>query len=144
MRIELGCGRHKKEGFDVYIDRVDFGFNEVCDFEKNKLPFEDNSINFIWCNHVLEHMRDAQNILNECWRVLKPGGIFEVKVPYGLWPGASKPVHHQCITECWFDWLTRVDLWEWYQYRPWNIEKMNISYGDRGPYEIKVILTPRK
>jgi len=95
---------------------------------------------------VLEHIHDVQHILNECWRVLKPGGVFEIKVPYGLWAGASKPVHYQCITACWFDWLRREDIFKWYGYRSWNILKLEEIKNDKSGeiYEVYCEMTPRK
>ena len=44
------------------------------------LPFEDNSFNVIFCNHVLEHIPDDQKAMQELFRVLKPGGwgIFQI------------------------------------------------------------------
>lgn len=38
------------------------------------LPFEDNSIDLILCNHTYEHVPDADVLFSEIWRVLKPGG----------------------------------------------------------------------
>ena len=47
------------------------------------LPIKDNSINLIHCIHVLEHVtRDKyQPMLNEMYRVLKPGARAYVEVP---------------------------------------------------------------
>ena len=147
MRIDLGCGKFKHEGCDTFIDKVSFGHNIVCDFENDKLPFEDNSVEYIWSNHMLEHIKDPQNLMNECWRVLKKDGIFDIKVPYGLWSGASKPVHHQCITACWFDWFRRSDLFEWYGYHNWKIapgDLKEIKNKDGEIYEVSCKMSPNK
>ncbi|MEL4309030.1 class I SAM-dependent methyltransferase [Joostella sp. CR20] len=44
------------------------------------LPFEDNSYDVIFCNHVLEHIKDDETAMKELYRVLKPGGwgIFQI------------------------------------------------------------------
>lgn len=39
-------------------------------------PFPDNSFNFVWSMESGEHMPDKQSFLQECYRVLKPGGTF--------------------------------------------------------------------
>jgi len=39
------------------------------------LPFFDSSFDVIILNHVYEHVPDAQRLLDEAWRVVKPGGI---------------------------------------------------------------------
>ena len=44
------------------------------------LPFEDNSFDVIFCNHVLEHIPDDAQAMRELYRVMKKGGwgIFQV------------------------------------------------------------------
>lgn len=46
------------------------------------LPFEDNSYDFIICNHVLEHIPDDTKAMQELFRVLAPGGTAILQVPY--------------------------------------------------------------
>lgn len=48
------------------------------------LPFEDNSFDVIFCNHVLEHVADDKIALKELYRVMKSGGwgIFQVPIRY--------------------------------------------------------------
>lgn len=50
------------------------------------LPFEDNSFDVIFCNHVLEHVEDDKKALSELYRVMKKGGwgIFQVPIRYQL------------------------------------------------------------
>lgn len=50
------------------------------------LPFEDNSFDVIFCNHVLEHVEDDKKALSELFRVMKPGGwgILQVPIRYQL------------------------------------------------------------
>ena len=55
---------------------------ELVDIRK-KLPLEDNSINYIYCSHVLEHFEkwEVKNILLETKRILKDGGIVRIVLP---------------------------------------------------------------
>jgi SAM-dependent methyltransferase len=48
-----------------------------------RLSFEDNSVAVIYGAHVLEHLylEDAQRLLGECKRVLRPGGVLRLVVP---------------------------------------------------------------
>ncbi|MFN7674378.1 class I SAM-dependent methyltransferase [Flavobacterium sp.] len=45
------------------------------------LPFEDNTYDIIFCNHVLEHIPNDTKAMQELYRVLKPGGmgIFQIQ-----------------------------------------------------------------
>ena len=46
------------------------------------LPFDDNSYDFIICNHVLEHIPDDTKAMQEIYRVLAPSGTAILQVPY--------------------------------------------------------------
>ncbi|MFY8065879.1 MAG: class I SAM-dependent methyltransferase, partial [Flavobacterium sp.] len=48
------------------------------------LPFEDNSYDIIFCNHVLEHIPDDTKAMQELFRVLKPGGMGIFQIPQDL------------------------------------------------------------
>jgi SAM-dependent methyltransferase len=48
------------------------------------LPFKDNSFNFILCNHVLEHIPDDTQAMQELYRVLAPGGTAILQIPQDL------------------------------------------------------------
>ena len=48
------------------------------------LPFEDNSFDVVFCNHVLEHIPDDTKAMQELYRVLKPGGFGIFQIPQDL------------------------------------------------------------
>ena len=48
------------------------------------LPFEDNSFDVVFCNHVLEHIIDDQKAMSELYRVMKKGGFGIFQVPQDL------------------------------------------------------------
>ncbi|MGB7785534.1 MAG: methyltransferase domain-containing protein [Salinimicrobium sp.] len=52
---------------------------DICD-----LPFEDNSFDFILCNHVLEHIPDDEKAMQELYRILEPGGTAILQIPQEL------------------------------------------------------------
>ena len=47
----------------------------------HKMPFEDNSFDVIFCNHVLEHVESDHIAMTEMKRVLKPGGWAILQIP---------------------------------------------------------------
>lgn len=48
------------------------------------LPFEDNTYDIIFCNHVLEHIPDDIKAMQELYRVLKKGGMGIFQIPQEL------------------------------------------------------------
>ena len=52
---------------------------DICD-----LPFEDNTYDIIFCNHVLEHIPDDTKAMKELYRVLKKGGMAILQIPQDL------------------------------------------------------------
>ncbi|SNR14362.1 SAM dependent methyltransferase [Tenacibaculum jejuense] len=52
---------------------------DICD-----LPFEDESFDIIFCNHVLEHIPDDTKAMQELYRILKPGGYGIFQIPQDL------------------------------------------------------------
>ena len=52
-------------------------------FSLEKLPIPDNSAEIVYSSHTIEHVNDeaAQNLFNEAYRVLRPGGIFRFSTP---------------------------------------------------------------
>ncbi|MDR2382781.1 MAG: class I SAM-dependent methyltransferase [Prevotellaceae bacterium] len=45
------------------------------------IPFDDNTFDVIFCNHILEHVDDDMKALQELYRVLKPGGWGIIQSP---------------------------------------------------------------
>jgi uncharacterized protein YbaR (Trm112 family) len=48
----------------------------------HRLPFGDGLLDGILCTGVLEHVNDAEAVVREAWRVLRPGGMIYVAVPF--------------------------------------------------------------
>jgi len=51
------------------------------DGDGNVLPFDDGSMDFVSCNHVLEHVFETEKLLREFKRVLAKDGLCLVSVP---------------------------------------------------------------
>ena len=63
-------------------------FSPIVDVKADilDLPFEDESFDIIFCNHVLEHIEDDTKAMSELYRVMKKGGwgIFQVPMKNSL------------------------------------------------------------
>lgn len=57
------------------------------------LPFATASFDAITMIEVLEHTESDINVLHECFRVLRPGGLLILFVPNKLYPFESHPCH---------------------------------------------------
>jgi SAM-dependent methyltransferase len=134
LKLDLGCGKNKREGFlgvdrrkydnvDIVADLVTKNGVWLFDtsaFPKNDIKLEDalvdtdggfmyklpeNSVDELHCSHFLEHLHHNADkpqrvrFMNECYRVLKPGGKIQIITPhwcsnraYGDFTHADKPV----------------------------------------------------
>ena len=58
-------------------------FSPIVDVKADilDLPFEEESFDVIFCNHVLEHIEDDRKAMSELYRVMKKGGWGILQVP---------------------------------------------------------------
>lgn len=75
-----------KVGFSNYIcgDLFTEGYQypaHVSNINVLNIPFDDNHFDLVICNHVLEHIPNDQDAMNEIYRVLSPSGKAILQVP---------------------------------------------------------------
>lgn len=88
----IGSGVTRYKGA-VHLDIDDFpGVDIVADAAE--LPFRANRFNGAICEVVLEHVAEPQKVIDEVWRVLKPGGQCFFIVPF-LFPYHGHPSDFQ-------------------------------------------------
>lgn len=103
-KLNLGCGRDLREGW-VNLDHPllveemaargvvgPIGYD--IDQPEPHLPFDDDSFDMVEASHVLEHLHNLLPVVQEVWRVLRPGGQFMVAVPYGSSDDADEDPTH--------------------------------------------------
>ena len=101
MKINIGAGAKKYDGF-LNCDHSDlFKPDFIFDLEKDAWPFEDNSVDEVIAFHILEHLGDGYlHAIKELYRVCKDGAIINIKVPhYRHHTMLHDPTHRRCITE---------------------------------------------
>ena len=81
-KVQLGCGPNYLEGFI----NIDGNFQRKTDYlldVRAGLPFPDNSIDFLYSCHMMEHLHVTETIqlLKECRRVLAPNGYLRLTLP---------------------------------------------------------------
>lgn len=109
--LDVGCGKAKTKienatviGMDkIKLPEVDI----IHDLEKSPLPFKNNSFDEIICNHVLEHIDNLFDLMEEFHRILKPSGVIKIRAPYFASPSAfMHPDHKRFFTYKTFEyWL---------------------------------------
>jgi SAM-dependent methyltransferase len=99
--LEIGCGtgsdllqfaKHGAivTGVDLTAKHVELARKRVGNLavvhqaDMRHLPFEDETFDYIYSHGVLHHSDDPQMVISEMFRVLRPGGGFNVHV-YALW-----------------------------------------------------------
>lgn len=97
--LEVGCGdgafTKTLAEYSQYVTAIDISAGQIEQNSKHypeifflqhdvseRLPFEDESFDAIWCSEVLEHLFDPGFALREMYRVMVPDGRLLVTVPY--------------------------------------------------------------
>ena len=124
-KIIKGAVNHDRTAHRPEID-VAHDLNEL------PWPFEDNSFDQIAALAVFEHLdHDLVSSLNECWRILRPGGTVTVKLPYWNSDNSYRDPTHR-----WFFSLGAFD-----QFDP-DTERGR-AYAFYTPFEWKIIKPAR-
>lgn len=81
MKLNLGCGNKKKEGF-VGVDMYPCEAAEViCDITK-ALPFDNDAAEEIYLDNVIEHIPDIPALMKELVRVGRRGAKITLITPH--------------------------------------------------------------
>ena len=88
--VNLGSGKDYRESVEqirwINVDNLseypDAKADKNVDLDKIPYPFKANSVDEIYCNHILEHLKEPDKVLRELHRILKPNGLLVLNVPY--------------------------------------------------------------
>lgn len=90
-------GRFRKmDNLDYTTADLDSPIADIS-MDIHDIPFEENTFDVVFCNHVLEHVNDDQQCMRELCRVLKPGGLAIMQVPWI--PEQEQTVEDPSITD---------------------------------------------
>jgi len=127
IQLEIGCGRHKAEGW-IGIDKQALpGVDIVHDLEDLPWPLPNECCYYVRGIHVMEHIcpRKQIAVMNELWRVMRFGGTLELNVPLaGSEPDFWNPEHCAHFTaRSWELFDPRFTWYASYEPYPWHIIK---------------------
>jgi len=63
-----------------------------ADLNKDRIPFPDDTFDFVIASHIIEHLQDQIAFFGDCVRVCKPGGLIYVEAPSERSMWAGKPI----------------------------------------------------
>jgi hypothetical protein len=114
LKLDLGCGQNKKEGF-IGADIINFDgkVDVVCDLTKT-WPWENESVEEAHCSHFIEHLEsnDRIHFVNELYRVLIPGGKCTIITPHWASTRAYGDLTHK--------WPPVCEFWYYYLLSSWR------------------------
>jgi predicted SAM-dependent methyltransferase len=81
QKLNLGCGSKTLPDY-INCDIIQTPHTDEV-FPLTKIPYSDNTISEIYCEHVLEHLshEDASKSVKEMSRVLHAGGVLQLFIP---------------------------------------------------------------
>lgn len=114
LRLDLGCGCNKKDGF-VGVDIRQFPGVDIVHDLRTPWPWPDNSVEEVHCAHFVEHLHHSEEqpervfFCNELYRVLVPGGKALIVVPCWSSARAYGDYQHKWppVSPWWFYYLTK-------------------------------------
>lgn len=96
VALNLGSGNSDFGDDLLNVDLLPYdNVDVICDIEK--LPFKDNSVDYIINIAVLEHVPNPQKVIAEIHRVMKPGGKIYCFIPF-MQPFHASPYDFQRFT----------------------------------------------
>ncbi|MBK9295058.1 MAG: class I SAM-dependent methyltransferase [Oligoflexia bacterium] len=141
MILSLGSGKtEKQEG----LTRVDISPltkpDVVWDLTKTPYPFDTNSFNEILCNDIIEHLPDIPKVIEECARILKPGGKLKITTPHFSCANSYiDPTHIHHLSYFSMDYFTNSNQYNYYSNARFVIKNRQIIFDGNKIY--KFILT---
>ncbi len=104
--LDVGCGNNKIPGA-VGIDLVAGTQADIVhDLNVTPWPLEDDSFEFVRLWSVLEHLRDVVAVVNEVYRVSKPGATAIIGTPHFSSVNAySDPTHVHLFSSSFMDYF---------------------------------------
>ena len=134
LKLDLGCGPNKREGF-IGVDALPFDgkVDVVCNLAEREpfkpgdnfyeswnnpkfkpWPWESDSVDEVHCSHFLEHLTGSERVpfFNELYRIMRKDAKATITVPHWSSGRAYGDVSHQ--------WPPVVEFFWYYLNRQWR------------------------
>ena len=81
VNLDIGAGGRKISPHVFGVDFIAFDNTSIVS-DIHLLSFKDDSVDAVFCTGVFEHIENPSVAMNEILRILKPGGIVHLEVPF--------------------------------------------------------------
>jgi hypothetical protein len=115
MKLDIGCGKNKREGFHGVDQYAMEGVDTVLKIGSAKWPWKANSVDEVHCSHFLEHLTQVERVhfMNEAFRVMKPGAKATIITPHWASNRAYGDMTHQ--------WPPVAEMFYYYLKHEWRM-----------------------
>ena len=93
MKLNIGCGNKRKEGF-TGVDKFPCEAVDILADINDRLPFEVDMVEEIWLDNVIEHVADIPHLMHEMHRICKHGAIISIITPHYTSPSSWRDPTH--------------------------------------------------
>ena len=132
--LNIGCGRDIRQGW-VNLDRFDGpGVDVVADLETEPLPFPGDHFDELYMSHVIEHISNVLPMMEELYRVAKPGAELVIRCPHGSSDDADEdPTHVRRMFHGSFLAFAQPYFWRAdYGYRgDWSTQRVQLMVSEK-------------
>jgi len=134
--IEFGCGNSKHPDAIGVDSNPRTQADIIHNMDMFPYPFEDDYADRIICHNVLEHVDDFIRVMEEIWRIGKPGCHIELSGPFMSSVNYfSDPTHRRAFTSRSFDYFIKDTDASRYAYSESEFEMISVVYD---PDQLKV------
>ena len=140
MKLNLGCGKEVKEGFEG-ADIKDWGQQFICDL-RQLFPWGDDCIDEAYSRHLLPCFtkQEINAFFNELYRVLKPEATCQIIIPAWNASGGYGHPHFQTeIKEGYFYFLNK----EWREQNAPEVDDLTCNFEATWGYNMNPSIVMR-
>jgi len=136
IKLNVGCGTNYKAGY-IGIDREKFNehVDIVMNIESDRLPYDDSTVDEVYCAHVLEHLDRPELLIKEFYRVLKPGALLHIIVPHYSHPNSHQPMHKNY----WGIYTKQIFDGQYHEFENWSQVEWDINFANRNGWKQRVL-----
>lgn len=133
--LDIGCGNKPYADLfkDCYYQGVDYTNEDSSPdivADATDIPIDSGAVSIVFCSQVIEHVPEPQAVVDECYRLLKPGGYLIITGPF-YWPLHEEPYDFHRFSKYGFKNLLDKAGFSSYEIRPdggdWSMIFLSIS-----------------